>query len=94
MKERAQIKCDPLYKIRGVAMIKFDRLFDLFEQNGITTYKLRKDKIVGNETLRKLKANTGIIDTRTIDRLCDALECQPGDFMEYISAETKEVTIP
>lgn len=75
-------------------MIKFDRLFALFEQKGITTYKLRKDKIVGNETLRKLKANTGVIDTRTIDRLCDALECQPGDFMEHVPGESKEATAP
>lgn len=77
-------------------MIKFDRLFDLFEQKGITTYKLRKDKIVGNETLRKLKANTGVIDTRTIDRLCDALGCQPGDFMEHVPGgdEEKEVAAP
>ena len=66
--------------------IKFDRLFTLFEKKGITTYTLRKDKIVGNETLRKLKANTGVIDTRTIDKLCDVLECQPGDFMEYVEA--------
>jgi putative transcriptional regulator len=94
MKEWAHIKCAPAYKKRGATMIKFDRLFDLFEQKGITTYKLRKNKIVGNETLRKLKANAGVIDTRTIDRLCDALECQPGDFMEHIPAEAKEVAAP
>ena len=64
--------------------IKFDRLFTLFEEKGLTTYTLRKSKIVGNETLRKLKGNTGVIDTRTIDKLCDVLDCQPGDFMEYV----------
>ncbi len=68
-------------------MIKFDRLFALFEQRGITTYTLRKDRIVGNETLRKLKGGDGYIDTRTIDRLCDVLGCQPGDFMEHIPGE-------
>ena len=64
--------------------IKFNKLFSLFEKKGITTYTLRKDKVVGNETLRKLKGNTGIIDTRTIDKLCGVLDCQPGDIMEYI----------
>jgi len=64
--------------------IKFDKLFPLFEEKGITTYTLRKDKIIGNETLRKLKNNTGVIDTRTIDRLCNVLDCQPGDIMEYV----------
>jgi DNA-binding Xre family transcriptional regulator len=72
--------------------IKFDRLFALFEKKGITTYTLRQKKIVGNETLRKLKNNTGVIDTRTIDKLCDVLECQPGDFMEHVlgKSETTE----
>ena len=49
--------------------IKFDRLFERFDEKGITTYTLRQKKIVGNETLRKLKNNTGVIDTRTIDKL-------------------------
>lgn len=70
--------------------IRFDRLFVLFEKKGITTYTLRKDKIVGNETLRKLKNNTGVIDTRTIDKLCDTLNCQPGDFMEYVEDKTND----
>ena len=69
--------------------IRFDRLFILFEERGISTYKIRKEKIVGNETFRKLKANAGNIDTRTIDRLCGVLDCQPGDFMEYVSDEGK-----
>ena len=64
--------------------IKFDKLFILFEEKGITTYTLRKNKIVGNETFRKLKSNTGVIDTRTIDRMCNELDCQPGDIMEYV----------
>jgi putative transcriptional regulator len=67
--------------------IRFDKLFTQFEKKGITTYTLRKDKIVGNETFRKLKSNTGVIDTRTIDRLCNALGCQPGDIMEHVPDE-------
>lgn len=63
--------------------IKFDRLFERFDEKGITTYTLRQKKIVGNETLRKLKNNTGVIDTRTIDKLCDTLDCQPGDIMSF-----------
>jgi DNA-binding Xre family transcriptional regulator len=70
--------------------IKFDRLFTLFEKKGITTYTIRKDHILGNETLRKLKSNTGVIDTRTIDKLCNVLACQPGDFMEHTPGEAKE----
>jgi putative transcriptional regulator len=91
VKEWVQKRAAPLNRKGGAAMpIKFDRLFALFDEKGITTYKIRKEKIVGNETLRKLKANAGVIDTRTIDKLCDVLDCQPGDFMEHIPGEEKE----
>ena len=64
--------------------ITFNKLFVKLKEQSISTYALRKNKIIGNETLRKLKNNTGIIDTRTINRLCDMLGCQPGDIMEYV----------
>jgi len=69
---------------------KYDRLFALMEKKGITTYYLRKHGIVGNETLRKLKNNTGTIDTRTLDNLCSLLGCQPGDIMEHIPSTEGE----
>lgn len=64
--------------------IKYDKLFLLLKEKGYTTYKIRKDGLVGQATLQKLKNGTGNIDTRTIERLCEALDCQPGDFMEYV----------
>ena len=51
--------------------------------HGKTFYSLRKDKIVGTETIKKLQHGGGIIDTRTISNLCEYLDCQPGDIMEY-----------
>ena len=63
--------------------IKYDKLFALLEKKGISTYKLRKDNLVSQAALQKLRTGTGDIDTRTIKRLCAALDCQPGDIMEY-----------
>ncbi len=64
--------------------INFVRLKNLLKQNGKTFYSLRKDKIVGTETIKKLQTNTGYIDTRTISNICKYLNCQPGDIMEYV----------
>ena len=64
--------------------IKYDKLFKLFEEKGITTYKIRKENIVSQGTLTKMKNGSGSIDTRTIDKICRVLNCQPGDILEYV----------
>lgn len=69
----------------------------LLKEHGYTTYRIRKEGLIGQATLQKLQNDTGIIDTRTIEKICHALHCQPGDIMEYVDtdssadAEQKEV---
>jgi Fic family protein/DNA-binding Xre family transcriptional regulator len=67
--------------------IYYEKLLKLFDEKGITTYYLRKNGVVGNETLRKIKKNEAHIDTRTIEKLCELLNCQPGDMMTYRGEE-------
>lgn len=68
--------------------ISYKKLFTLLEKNGYTTYKIRKEKIIGQGTLTALKNGTGGIDGKTIDKLCKILNCQPGDLMEYVPDQT------
>ena len=63
--------------------ITYEKLNKLLIKKGKTFYSLRKDKIVGTETIRKLQSNKGNIDTRTFEKICKYLNCQPGDIMEY-----------
>lgn len=65
--------------------IHFDKLEELLKSCGKTYNSLRIDKVVGQETMRKLKQKQEgkYIDTRTINSICKYLNCQPGDFMEY-----------
>ena len=69
--------------------IKYDKLFELLKEKGYSTYRLRKEKLVGQSILQKLR-DGGDIDTRTIKRFCAMLDCQPGDIMEYIPDEQEE----
>ncbi len=62
--------------------IKYDKLIALLKEKGYTTYKIRKEKIIGQATWQKIQ-NGGDIDTRTIAKLCKLLQCQPGDILEY-----------
>lgn len=63
--------------------IKYTKLLKLMEERGITSYTIRKENIIGQATFKKIKEG-GDIDTRTIDKLCKLLNCQPGDILEYV----------
>jgi len=69
--------------------IKYDKLFVLLKEKGYTTYKIRQTKLLGQGTLTALKNGTGGLDGRSLDKLCKALDCQPGDIMEYTEGESK-----
>lgn len=64
--------------------IKYYKLFDMLNRQG----KKKKDllDILSPATVTKLSKH-GIVTTDTIGRICEYLNCQPGDIMEY---ETKE----
>ena len=69
---------------------KYDKLFALLQERGITSYRIRKDNIISQAALTKMKNGDGNIDTRTLERLCSVLKCQPGDIMEYVEDEESE----
>ena len=64
--------------------IKYDKLFALFKEKGINTTQIRRENIIGQGTLTAIKNGTGGLDAKTISKLCDLLNCQPGDIMEYV----------
>lgn len=66
---------------------KYDKLFELLKERGITTYKIRQENLVSQAALTKMKNGNGNIDTRTLERLCAVLHCQPGDIMEYVEEQ-------
>ena len=64
-------------------MISFAKFWRYVEEKGITTYKLEKELDIPPATVQKLRTNAKL-ETTTIERLCDALGCQPGDIMENL----------
>ena len=69
---------------------KYEKLFALLKEQGITTYKIRKENIISQAALTKMKNGSGNVDTRTLERLCAVLHCQPGDIMEYVEESAEE----
>ena len=66
--------------------IKYDKLFALMKEKGLTTYRIRKENIISQSALQSLKAGKSVT-TETLASLCKALDCQPGDIMEYVDED-------
>ena len=60
------------------------------KNNGYTSYKLRKDKIFGEATMTKFRKQE-YINFDNLNMLCELLNCQPGDIIEYIPPEPDAV---
>jgi putative transcriptional regulator len=57
---------------------------------GYSTYRIRKDKLLGEATVQKLRQNEPV-SWENISTICALLKCQPGDILEY-TGEQEDVT--
>lgn len=70
---------------------KFDVL-EALKEKGFTTYKLRKDGLLSESTIQKLR-NGQMVAVVNIDTICRLLCCQPGDILEYIPDEKENLQL-
>ena len=86
---RCTIDDTEYYKIGGgeVGRTSFKKLSDVLEAQG-KRWQVLREAGISPGIVDKLKNDREHIDTRTIDKICDALNCQPGDIMEYIPYKT------
>ena len=61
---------------------KFDILAALKEK-GFSSYRIRKEKLLGESTLQSLRKGEPI-SFDNVARICEMLDCQPGDLLYYI----------
>lgn len=57
-------------------------VLEALKQAGYSTYRLRKEKILGERVIQQLR-NGEIVSWKTIETICGILNCQPGDLVEY-----------
>jgi DNA-binding Xre family transcriptional regulator len=63
--------------------IAYNKLFDLMKARGITSYRLFKDGVISSGTYQRMRVGKNIT-MDNIAALCQALNCQPGDILEYV----------
>lgn len=68
-------------------MIKFDKLWETMKIKGVTTYRLREKCGIDRKTIRRLRANENI-ETKTLDKLCVALDCSLDEIAEFVKDDT------
>ncbi len=64
---------------------KIDVLSSL-KQHGYNTTRLRREKLLGESTIQQLRTGT-LVSWANIARICEMLQCQPGDILEYEGGE-------
>lgn len=88
-------------------MINYNKLMKKLEEKGITTYTIRKNALIPQSTLTKLKMCSADsmediqakldeykkehdgkdfmcdVSTKTIEDICQLLQCQPQDLIEW-----------
>lgn len=67
-------------------MIVFDKLWRVLQEKGVSTYLLREKCGIDSKTVRRLRANDNM-ETKTLNKLCAALNCRLEDIAEYIPDE-------
>lgn len=58
-------------------------IMEALKSSGYTSYKMRKDKIIGERQLQQIR-NGEIVSNAILNKLCELLNCQPGDIIEYV----------
>ena len=65
------------YKIDVIASLK---------EEGYNTNRIRKEKIMGEAMLQKIRSGP-MVSWATMETLCELLNCQPGDLIEYVKED-------
>ncbi len=57
-------------------------VLEKLKEAGYTTYKLRNDKLLSEDTIQALRKNT-LVSMKSLNVICQLLHMQPGDILEY-----------
>jgi putative transcriptional regulator len=56
------------------------------KEKGYNTSRLRKDKLMGEATIQKIRENQ-LVSWANIDTICTLLECGVGDVVEHVKED-------
>lgn len=63
-------------------------ILSLLKEAGYSTYRLRKERLLGEATIQKLRDHEPV-SWENISTICELAQCQPGDLLEYMDRESE-----
>lgn len=69
-------------------MITYYKLWDLLNRKSISKKKLQESIRCGSNTMQAMRDNE-YVNMKTIDKICEFLDCQPSDIIEYQNSNHK-----
>ena len=57
-------------------------VLDVLKEKGVSSYTLRKEKLLSESTIQKLRNGEGV-SWDNLETLCKLLECNIGDILDY-----------
>lgn len=61
-------------------------VMDALRAKGYSSTRLRKEKLLSESTMTKLRAGQGL-SWDNVETICGLLECQPGELLVYVPDE-------
>ena len=59
------------------------------KQAGYNTNKIRQEKLLSESTLQQLR-HGAMVSMKSLDGICNLLDCQPGDILARVDGETEK----
>ena len=66
--------------------IKYYKLFDIMQRRDLSKMQISESVGISSATMAKLSAHKPV-NMEIINRLCEYLEVQPGEILEFVSDE-------
>lgn len=78
---REVLQMEIRYKINVLSELK---------KAGYNTNRIRKEKLLSESTLQNIREGK-IINANNLAKICELLNCQPGDILEYTKEKKQEL---
>ena len=59
------------------------------KEKGYSSTRIREEKLIGQSYLQQIR-HQELVSWKTVDTLCNLLQCQVGDIVEYYEQEQAE----
>lgn len=64
-------------------------IMSVLKEAGYTSTRIREEKLIGQSYLQQIRHGE-LVSWKTLDTICELLDCQPADLIEYVKEPKAE----